>query len=465
MHGEPIGHNPNKEPAEVTHVIRGGSPLEGSVDLTGAKNFALQALVTSVITDEPLVLGNFPDIKDTRTNLGILAGMGAEIKTRNGEVTIDTSGVDPTAIRPEDTVQTTGSRYFIPAFVTRFGSIQAGPPGGDQIGATDRFKFNPGMLMQYQQIGIGSREVTGSDGRTTYEFFEPPRNQIPEELVLDKRYFGPTIQALLRFSGSEHDFTLTNPNIEPEVGYTIGLLQEMGADIEYVQEGFEKGQDQIRIKGKGKLKGAGFPIFSDPNALVTYAVMGLITNGEIAINGVDHNPKVDAFIEILKAMDADFSYDSTTLHIHPSRNRLQPVNLVTDFWPAQCHTDWQQILTPLLSTIDGQSTIDENVYPSRFTSVDTLRIMGADIRKVNDPSRLTNQDLVKDGNPHSLVIQGGSKFYPATTRAPQDVRGATGIMAAMLSAEGNSVLFGANQIHRGVEDIDLVLKSLGAQIA
>lgn len=459
---------PDQEPRERTLYVTGGIPLEGSLELPGAKNLALQALAVPILTNGvPVTLSNFPDILDTRANLGILEGMGARVYREGDSVTIETTGLNPQEIRPEDSVLTTGSRYLIPPLVTRFGEIKAGPPGGDQIGASDRFRFNAQMLAQYEQLGIGHREVSNPDGTFGYVFYELSPQESPRELRLEERYFGPTIQALLRFSGSDRDFTIIKPNMEPEVEDTIQLLQSMGADIEYEAAGFETGDDQLHIRGRGKLSETTFKVSSDPNAMVSYAAMALITDGDVTITGIDHNQKVAAFVKILERMNADFTYDTSELRLKPSIGKLTGVNLSTDFWPAECHTDWQQILTPVLSVSHGQSIITENVYPDRLTNAGLLNFMGADLRLVNDPSLLSNAKFQSDGRAHSLRINGNPNlmFTPTFAQAPKDVRGATGLLIAMLSASGQSRLSGADQLFRGLEDVDRNLRLLGARIS
>ena len=448
-----------RESSPVSFVVEGGIPLEGTVYLQGAKNAALQAIAASILTDDRIILENFPRIGDTDINLSILIKLGAEVEQRPQGITSITTGDISTSktIDPNDSLRTTGSRYFIPTLVRRVGSVTAGPPGGDQIGAPNRFLFRREDLEMFERVGIGNRQIVDSQGRPSHEFF-PLTEDKPRILRLERRYFGPTVQALLSYAGTDEEFTVVNPSLEPEVKDTIALLNSMGADIEYQRP------DSLHIKGSRYLHGTRHRIISDPNAMVSYAAMALITNGEVIIKGIDHTSKTDAFMRLLMAMNADFYFGGGILQVNPD-GRLQPVDLKTDFWPAQCHTDWQQILTPVLATTNGTSYVDENVYPSRFTGVERLRNMGANLTLISDPTRISREEYKTDRKSHTLRINGPVDFHSAPVIiAPPDIRGATGILLALLAAKGRSRLNNAQQVLRGIEDVDVVIKSLGGRI-
>ncbi|MEK7573468.1 MAG: hypothetical protein AAB531_03515 [Patescibacteria group bacterium] len=466
-----VGNTERQEDQPVRFTIEGGRPLEGSVTLPGAKNSSLQAIAAATLTDNRVLLDNFPQIGDTDMNLSILRKLGAKVEKPASEtVSISTNGISEHRIDRADSMRTTGSRYFIPTMVRRKGKIIAGPHGGDQLGAPERFQFREDALRIYESIGIGSRPTIDSHGRPAHEFFA--LQDQPTELRLEERFFGPTVMALLSFAVSDREFRIINPNVEPEVKDTIAMLNDMGAEIEHVGEGFENGEDFIHIAGKKYLHGTRTRIKSDPNAMVSYAVMALITSGDVEIKGIDHTDKTEAFVEILMAMGVDFYFGGGILHILPSQNPLKPVDLKTDIWPgqgwAQCHTDWQQLLTPLLATLHGTSYVDENVYPERFGNVDALGKQGARLTQLVAPNReqITRPAFKSDEvKPHTLRIEGPTKFHPVDfLNLPKDVRGATGVLVAALSAEGRTTLVGAEQILRGLENVDKNLRSLGAKI-
>lgn len=435
-------------------TVEGGRKLNGSLRLQGAKNLALQALTIAVLADGEVVLENFPRIADTEVNLEILEQMGAKVSINDNVVGIDASNINPIDIDPSIAVKTTGSRYFIPVLVRRFGRVATGPSGGDRIGRGDRHELDETVLRAYRQMGIESQVLSGRNGIKRYEFLEA--SQCPDSIKLDKRFFGPTVQGILSHAVDRRggEFTICNPSVEPEIFETIKLLNRMGADITYKAEGYREGRDYIRIRGKESLLGARFKIMSDPNALVSYAVAALITDGQVSIEGIDWNDKVQAFLDILCRIGASyyFDYKEGRLSLSPSRSELKPIDLVTDFWLARCHTDWQQLLTPLFAILHGESFIEENVYSARFKNVPALRLMGADINKGVDV--LANR----------IHIKGCPSLYGANVKAPKDIGGTTSLLIAALAAKGKSTIRGADQIARGLENYQDVLNSLGAKI-
>lgn len=455
------------EGRQDTIFVEGGRKLKGTVMLQGAKNAALQAIPISLLSEGEVTFTNFPRIRDVEINLGIVEDMGVHVVQKDSNtVTIDSRKLNPVDIDPRIAVMTTGSRYYFPILVRKYQRIVTGPSGGDDIGGIGRYSFSDEALRTYRQMGIEGREIVSRNGVKRYEFWEATDD--PDFIRLSKRFFGPTVQGILSHVVSRRgkEFTIYNPSVEPEIFETINLLNAMGANIIYQAEGRERGQDYIRISEKDSLSGTEFRIMSDPNVLVSYAVAALITDGEVMIEGIDHNDKVQAFLDILYRMGARYYYDfeKRSLLLSPSLSRLKPIDLAADFWPSQCHTDWQQLLTPLLAVLPGESFVDENVYPERFKNVPALKLMGADISEENDPLRISNEVFRVDGLCHTIHVRGKSSFRGANVAVPQDIRGATSVLLAALSAEGKSVIRGVSQIERGLENYRGILNSLGAKI-
>jgi UDP-N-acetylglucosamine 1-carboxyvinyltransferase len=312
-------------------------------------------------------------------------------------------------------------------------------------------------------MGIESERLNDKNGSVRYRFRE--RNGDEGSIRLEQRFVGPTVQSILTHAKSrrESEFTVFHPSIEPEVLETARLVNLMGGNIE-IKTG--EGQDFMRIRGVGKLGKADFTIMSDPNALVSYAAAALITNGALLIGGVDGSDKLNAFLDLMYRMGASYDYfaQERDLFIHPSLGRLKPVNLTTDFWPAKCHTDWQQILTPLMAVLPGVSYVDENVTEKRFGNIEALSQMGGRFELMHGSDRITNPRFQTDGLDHTLKISGPVRFRGTKVTAPQDVRGATSILVAALAAEGQTEIRGAGQIERGLDDYRGLLTSVGARI-
>ncbi|HVZ12667.1 MAG TPA: hypothetical protein VG965_06585 [Patescibacteria group bacterium] len=434
-------------------VIEGGIPLHGSHELQGAKNLALQLTAIALLADGPVTLNNVPNIRDVQTNIDIINGLGGEASFRSGKrLIIDAANISSSNVNARRALESTGSRYYIPALVRRNGYMTTGPSGGDDIGGGDRYQLSDKTLELYRAMGIGGRKISDSNGIEVFEFVGIPGDH---ELKQANRYFGPTMQALIAFAKNEHGDTMRviNPSIEPEVTETVRMLRAMGADIHYSQKGREVGEDYFEIRGEDRLSGVEFDVMSDPNEMVTYAAAAIATNGDLEITNVDYSQKTEVFFDILRKMNVIYEYDykNKKLELYPSRDHLKPVNLAADFWPAVCHTDWQQLLTPVLAMANGESIVSDKVYPSRFTSVDALTHMGADLTVIN---------------PQVIKINGsrGFQFSHGELNLPHDVRGASSVLIAALAANGRSVIHGVDQISRGLEDAPGSLRKLGAHI-
>lgn len=447
-------------------IVNGGGRLNGEIENQGAKNFALQAMAIALLTDEDVVLTNVPNIEDIQTVISIQEDMGVKVSGKGtGSLTINASGLNFGSIDPLIAMKITGSRYFIPVGVKRLGEFTSGPSGGDQIGGDDRYTMSKKVREFYKQMGIESAPFNGSDGFERYKFSEA----MPQDSVmLEQRFFGPTVQTLLMRSldRDEREFKIFNPSVEPEIFATIDLLKSMGADISYSPKDFKDGKDSINITGVKKLRGTTFNVMSDPNSMVSYAAAALATNGEVQIGKVEANDKTAGFVHQLNEMNASFAYnpENQTLTIGPSLTRIQPMHLTADFWPSYCHTDWQQLLTPVLARVEGLSFVYENVTKQRFTAISTLAQMGGVFELIYDSQGISNEGFKTDNLPHGLKIKGPVNFHGEKVLAPDDVRGATSVLIAALSASGISEISGIKQIDRGLQNIDQKLNSLGAKI-
>lgn len=201
-----------ENPSNSVVLVHGGTPLKGSLELQGAKNIALQAITTAILTDEDVTLDNLPAIGDIKTNLNILENLGASI-TWNSEtsVTINCASLHTNNIEPEEAEKTTGSKYFIPLLVQRLQKVTTGSPGGDRIGGDDRYQITERIRAGYDAMGIECIPKQNEQGELTLEFRK--KDKIPDVLSLEEPHFGPTVQSLLFnvLSPTERTFTINNP--------------------------------------------------------------------------------------------------------------------------------------------------------------------------------------------------------------------------------------------------------------
>lgn len=423
-------------------VVDGPSKISGVINVQGSKNAMLVNLVLPLLTDDACVIENVPRISDVEVNLRILENLGAAVSWLDRHtVRIRCNRVVRKEIDPSLAVETTSSKFFVPLLIKRLGEVTTGRFRGDNIGGDRGFsKF----LQQMSSLGVGWEEKEGR-----YRFFQRETSKGDRQINLPFPSFSATLTAILANILGEGSVELKNANQAPELDNSVSMLKRMGADL-IVEE------NKITVRGVKNLKGIRFRNLSDHNALVTYVVAALITNGSLAVKGFD-NFKLEAFWLFLKDIGASYLLESNQLTLEPSLFSLKPVGLYAYMWPY-FHSDWQPLVAPLLTQIKGQSTIVDDLFESRLGYWEELRKMGARFEYfVPESSRF------RDSRPHGVKVNGLSKLHSAMVTA-SDVRGGASLILASLVANGRTVIGDAEQIERGYEDIVGNLKRLGVRI-
>jgi UDP-N-acetylglucosamine 1-carboxyvinyltransferase len=253
---------------------------------------------------------------------------------------------------------------------------------------------------------------------------------------------------------------LENAAQEPEVDELIGLLNRMGAKI--IRENPRK----IVIEGVTKLHGAEFTIAPDRNEVVTFAVAALITQGDIFIRDIK-SKGLEEFLELVKYCGGGIEEKQNGIRFF-YKEELKPSNVVTSFYPGFM-TDWQGPWAVLMTKANGQSSIHETVYENRFTYVDELKKMGANIEfykpEVKNPEEVYNFNIKDDNgkNFHAIRIFGPTTLHNAALTI-SDLRAGASLVLAALAAKGESVLFDIEHLDRGYEQFEQRLSNLGANI-
>ncbi|HYM65581.1 MAG TPA: UDP-N-acetylglucosamine 1-carboxyvinyltransferase, partial [Candidatus Sulfotelmatobacter sp.] len=253
---------------------------------------------------------------------------------------------------------------------------------------------------------------------------------------------------------------LENAAQEPEVDELIGLLNRMGAKIKRVSK------RKIVIEGVEKLHGARFVIVPDRNEVLTFAVAAIITEGDIFIKNIKKRG-IEEFLQELKKAGGGYEEKNNGIRFF-YKKELKSTNVTTSFYPGFM-TDWQGPWAVLMTKANGKSTIHETVYENRFTYVDELMKMGAQINlfnpKLKNPEKIYNFNIKDDNgkNFHAAEILGPTKLHNGIVYISDLRAGATLVLAA-LAAKGESVLFGVEHLDRGYEQFDKRLKTLGADI-
>jgi UDP-N-acetylglucosamine 1-carboxyvinyltransferase len=252
---------------------------------------------------------------------------------------------------------------------------------------------------------------------------------------------------------------LNNAAEEHEIDDLILLLNKMGAKIERM------GKRKIVITGVKKLHGTTHTIVSDSNELVTFAVLSLLSGGNISLK--DYNlSNIKVFLDELYKVGGKYEERNGKVRFFYDK-RLLPSNITTGIEPG-FKTDWQGPWAILMTQAEGNSTIHETIYESRFGYVSELKKMGAKISfyspKVENPEKVYNFNFEKDVHlKQGIKIKGPQKLHNAIINISDLRAGATVVIAALI-ARGESVIYGIEHLERGYEDFVNRLKSLGADI-
>lgn len=253
---------------------------------------------------------------------------------------------------------------------------------------------------------------------------------------------------------------LKNAAEEPEIDELISFLNKMGADIKRVEP------RTIVINGVSKLHGVNFRIGTDRNEIITFAVAGIITQGDIFINNITRNGLTE-FLKELDKIGAGYEEQKNGIRFY-YKGLLKPTDITTSFYPGFM-TDWQGPWAVLMTKAQGESVIHETVYENRFSYVSQLRRMGAKIRLFNpiveNPEKIYNFNIKDDKKSyfHAAKIFGPEELHNGIVEVSDLRAGATLVLAA-LAAKGESVIFGIEHLDRGYENFEKRLKSLGASI-
>ena len=410
-------------------VINGGTPLRGSVAISGFKNAALPILVATILTADVCTLENIPEIRDVEKTLEILTAMGAEVsKLGRTTVRIDTTNVQYGSSPLELVSKLRGSTYLLGAELGRFKKAHVGLPGGCDIGnrpIDQHIKaFEAlGATVTLERGYVDAVAENGIKGNSIY---------------FDSTSVGATANSILAAVMAEGTTIIENPAKEPHIVDLANFLNTCGASITGA------GTDVIKIKGTDKLHGCTYSIIPDMIEAGTFMIAAVATRGRVRVDGVI--PKhMDTLSAKLVEMGATVEEIDDSI-IVSCTERPTKTNVKTLPYPG-FPTDLQPQITTLLCLADGTSRVTETVFENRFKYVDELFRMGATVRV--------------DGK--TAIIEGVEELYGANLKA-LDLRAGAAMVIAALAANGTSSIYNIASIERGYDDIVAKFRDLGADI-
>jgi UDP-N-acetylglucosamine 1-carboxyvinyltransferase len=417
---------------ETTLRVRGGARLEGSIATHGAKNAALPIMAASLLAKGTVTLHNVPRITDVSVMWSLLEALGARIRYEGSNtVTIDASNVDRYQA-PYTLVRKLAASFdVVGPLLGRFGRAEVPLPGGCILGtrATD--------MHEQAFVALGCA-VHNKGGVLIAQAQHKRLRGAPIEFRMPS--VGATKNAMLAAVISEGITTINNVAMEPEVIDLGNFLNAMGGRIAGL------GSDTLIIDGVEELRGIEYTIIPDRIVTGTLLLSGAVTRGDVTVTGCrpDH---LEAFMMKLQECGVDLTFGEDWIRVDASAI-TGGTEILTAPHPG-FPTDLQPQMVSFLCTAPGTSVVEESIFNARFSYVNELARMGADV-KVSMES-------------NTAIVKGVPQLSGAPVEAP-DIRAGAALVVAGLAASGETEIIGLEYVDRGYERLEEMLSALGGQV-
>ncbi len=410
------------------YIIKGGIPLEGEVEIGGAKNAALAILAAANMTDETVYIENIPDVRDINAMLEAMEGIGTKVeRVDRHTVKVNGAGLENCIVESESMKRIRASYYLLGALLGKYKKAQVPLPGGCNIGSRPIDQHLKGF------------KAMGAVTRIEHGFIIAEAEELHgAHIFLDMVSVGATINIMMAASMADGNTIIENAAKEPHVVDVANFLNSMGASIKGA------GTDVIRIKGVKSLHRTEYSIIPDQIEAGTFMFAAAVTGGNVVLRNVIPKHLEATSAKLLELGCEVHEYDDAVRVI--SHGRLQNTHVKTMPYPG-FPTDMQPQIAVSLALAEGTSIVTESIFENRFRYVDELARMGASVKV--------------EGN--VAVISGVEKFTGARVSAP-DLRAGAALVIAGLAAEGITIVDDIYYIERGYENLDQKLRALGAQI-
>ncbi|MBU9724351.1 MULTISPECIES: UDP-N-acetylglucosamine 1-carboxyvinyltransferase [Bacillaceae] len=409
-------------------MIEGGHPLNGTVQVSGAKNSAVALIPAAILADSPVIIDNLPNISDVTILSELLEEIGGSTNLSGGTLEIHPEKMFAMPLPNGRVKKLRASYYMMGAMLGKFKKAVIGLPGGCNLGPRPIDQHIKG----FEALGA---KVTNEQGAIYLQADE----LIGARIYLDVVSVGATINIMLAAVRAKGRTIIENAAKEPEIIDVATLLSSMGANIKGA------GTNVIRIDGVDELHGCRHSIIPDRIEAGTFIIMASAMGESVLIDNVipDH---VESLIAKLREMGVMIEEEDDSILVRANHKGLQGVDVKTLVYPG-FPTDLQQPFTSLLTRAEGSSMVTDTIYNARFKHIDELRRMGANIKVEG----------------RSALINGGSTLQGATVRA-SDLRAGAALVVAGLMADGVTEITGVEHIDRGYGGLEEKLIGLGANI-
>ena len=414
-------------------LVHGGTPLSGSINISGSKNASLPILAAALLTDQQVVIERVPDVSDTNYMLQILSALGCEVERYSGTVKITAADIHPEA--PYEIVRKMRASICVMGpLVARLGRASVSIPGGCVIGDRPIDLHLKGL----QAIGAN---IDTEGGNILIEAKEGLEGQ---EVDLSGKH-GPTVlgtdNLLMAAVLTEGITVIESAACEPEVVDLANFLISMGAKIEGA------GTRRITIQGVTSLGGTHHTVIPDRIEAGTFMVAGaMASQSGITLNRICQDQLTGATQKLIEAGHlVKFNKTGDSVTVQPG-DAPSGCSITTAPHPG-FPTDMQAQFTAMFATTPGISVIEDTIFPQRFMHCAELTRMGADINVDNG----------------TAVVHGINQLSAAPVMA-SDLRASAALVLAGLKAKGTTEINRLYHIDRGYEMIDEKLLQLGAKV-
>ena len=419
-------------------VIQGGVPLTGTITASGNKNAALKLLPACLLTEEPVILHNVPDIADVRTMIRLVSSMGVEVVNEGGgTLRVHAKDISSGVVPREMAAQIRASIVLAGPLLARLGTLELPPPGGDVIGRRRVDTHVLAMKALGAECEFDNRFVFTTDGLRG------------ADILLDEASVTATENTIMAAVLAKGTTILRNAASEPHVQDLCHFLNTLGAQIEGI------GSNTLHIHGVDRLHGGEFRVGADFIEVGSFIGAAAVTRGRVRIQNAapEHLHMIQL---VFNRLGVHWEVDGEDVIVP----EYQPLKIVPDLgdqipeikaqpWPA-FPSDLLSIALVVATQAEGTVLFHEWMYENRFFFVDKLIYMGA-------------RAVLCD--PHRCIIQGRSRLHGERDRITSpDIRAGMSLLLAALCAEGTTIIRNVAQIDRGYENVEGKLKALGAKI-
>ncbi len=414
-----------------TLLIEGGHRLQGRVAVEGNKNAALPLLAACLLTGDECVLTNVPRIGDVEVMARLLLDVGAEVDGI-GSTTLRIRAPHVNTHAPDRSLvgRLRGSVLLLGPLLARTGRAHIAPPGGD-------FPARRSISTHLEALGaMGVQQSRGAD-----HILEAPDGLKPASMYLYEASVTGTETALLAAATAEGVTEIRHAATEPHVVELCEFLKKMGAGVSGI------GSSKIRIEGVPRLHGAQHRINGDYIEAGSWAVVGAITGGEMAIEGA-REEDIEVVAAVMKRMEVRCGMRDGVFEVKPSKPKAVR-RITTGLWPA-FPSDLVSLVTVLATQAEGRTLVHDWMYELRLFALEQMSGMGADM-------------FLADA--HRIIVQGPTKLRGGRVLDSRDLRSGMSLIAAGLAADGQTRVQPLEIVERGYSHLVERLQALGAKVA